>query len=119
MLSLSGVPVAVLTAYINYHEQVLMYNSFAGNIGAAHRHRCGIPQGCPMSMCFISLLLRPWLLQMRSLGLKARSLADDLFVTVFDRYDMTITHLHDIGGKVAPAKSTLFALHLEHRAWLS
>eukprot|EP00973_Karenia_brevis_P014276 1944423-Karenia_brevis.AAC.1 len=31
-------------------EQARIYFSFAGHIGTPHRHRCGIPQGCPFSM---------------------------------------------------------------------
>eukprot|EP00973_Karenia_brevis_P044352 6143632-Karenia_brevis.AAC.1 len=81
ILSCAGMPATVLVAYQNYHEQAWIYNSFGGNIGQAHRHACGIPQGCPLSMVFISLLLRAWIIQMRQLSVQARTLADDILLT--------------------------------------
>eukprot|EP00973_Karenia_brevis_P003449 475534-Karenia_brevis.AAC.1 len=67
ILSLAGFPAPVLTAYQNYHEHVWVYHSFNNNLGTAHRHRCGIPQGCPLSMVFVSLLLRAWIIQIDAL----------------------------------------------------
>eukprot|EP00973_Karenia_brevis_P028258 3893708-Karenia_brevis.AAC.1 len=64
VLLLSGLPSTVLTAYSNFLENAWMYNCFAGNVGAPHRHQCGIPQGCPLSMAFISIFLRAWITQM-------------------------------------------------------
>ena len=82
VLRLAGLPEPVLMAYINYQEQIVIYNSFNGTIGKPHRHPAGIPQGCPFSMIFIALLLRPGGLQIRESGAIARTLADDLLVIV-------------------------------------
>ena len=54
ILIIAGLPTRVLIAYVNYHEHVWCYFIIHGCIGAPHRFRCGIPQGCPLSM-FLSL----------------------------------------------------------------
>ena len=117
VLRLAGLPEPVLVAYIYYEEQMVIYNSFNGTIGKPHRHPAGIPQGCPFSMIFIALLLRPWSLQISEFGATARTLADDLLVilsgsqkilTVFTHvFHLTMVHLHDLGGKIAPSKSKI------------
>ena len=63
ILRISGLPEPILTAYANYQEQMLMYNSLNGAIGIPHKHPAGIPQGCPFSMIFVGLLLRPWMIK--------------------------------------------------------
>eukprot|EP00973_Karenia_brevis_P084253 11692159-Karenia_brevis.AAC.1 len=80
ILLLSGFPIKVLTAYINYQEQAQIYFSFAGHIGTPHKHLCGIPQGCPFSMMVIALLLRPWHLLAKAARVIPRALADDLLL---------------------------------------
>eukprot|EP00973_Karenia_brevis_P085251 11833097-Karenia_brevis.AAC.1 len=55
-------------------------NSVAGSLGTPHRHQCGIPQGCPFSMVFISLYLRAWVKQMISVHAEPRTLADDILL---------------------------------------
>ena len=49
-----------------------------GNLGSGHRHICGIPQGCPFSMVFTALLMRPWMMQVLAHQGIPRWLADDL-----------------------------------------
>ena len=104
-----------------------MLNSCGGALGAPHTRRCGIPKGYSLSMCFIALLLRPWILQMESIGAMARTLADDILLLTkggralnlfHEAFNLTMVHLHDLGGKVAPAKSLLFATCVRHRHWL-
>ena len=80
ILALAGCPHQVLIAYVAYQEHCVVYNSFGGCVGEPHRRRCGIPQGCPLSMCSISLMLRPWILQMEAMGAMARTLADDILL---------------------------------------
>ena len=127
VLQIAGLPEPILVAYRNYQEQMVIYNSFNGAIGEPHRHPAGIPQGCPFSMVFIALLLRPWSLQISQFGALARTLADDLLVlvqgfrvlSVFAHvFDLTMVHLHDLGGKIAPLKSKIFATCADHRRWL-
>eukprot|EP00973_Karenia_brevis_P030818 4250662-Karenia_brevis.AAC.1 len=48
-------------------------------LGKEHQHACSIPQGCPFSMAFIALLMKPWINIMREANLEPRVLADDLF----------------------------------------
>ena len=57
ILRISGLPEPVLTAYANFQEQMLIYNSLNGAIGLPHRHPAGIPQVCPFSMNFCRLAL--------------------------------------------------------------
>ena len=45
VLRLAGLPEEILVAYMNYQEQMLIYNSFSGSIGQPHQHPAGIPQG--------------------------------------------------------------------------
>eukprot|EP00973_Karenia_brevis_P059889 8336919-Karenia_brevis.AAC.1 len=128
ILLLAGLPTTILTAYINFLEHSQIYNSFAGCVGQPHLHRCGIPQGCPLSMIFISLYLRSWIVQMHSLDLIPRTLADDILLSSRgDRalrmfkigFTQTIEHLQDMGGRLAPHKSNIFASISTHRQWLA
>eukprot|EP00973_Karenia_brevis_P065978 9170356-Karenia_brevis.AAC.1 len=66
-------------------------------------------------------------------GLTPRTLADDILLTTpidtppsqpllrefATGFDATIAHLHDLGGRVAPSKSKLFALAPKQRLWLN
>ena len=124
---MAGLPEEILVAYANFQEQMLIYNSVHGSVGQSHKHPAGIPQGCPFSMIFIALLLRPWSLQISEFGAIARTLADDLLVLVSGHrvlsvfthvFHLTMVHLHDLGGKIAPTKSKIFATLADHRRWL-
>eukprot|EP00973_Karenia_brevis_P028654 3952066-Karenia_brevis.AAC.1 len=128
---MAGIPAPVLLAYRNYHEELLIYNSFGGNLGQGHTHRCGIPQGCPLSMVFVSLLLRAWITQMIAHDMQPRTLADDFLLTTkldtspqhaLSRFSTnlcrTMEHIQDIGGRIAPSKSKVFATMASHREWL-
>eukprot|EP00969_Alexandrium_andersonii_P127776 5647497-Alexandrium_andersonii.AAC.1 len=61
LLVLSGFPPRVTQAYAAYVEQVKYYNSLALGLGTPYQRRMSIPQGCPLSMSFATLLLTPWL----------------------------------------------------------
>eukprot|EP00973_Karenia_brevis_P068646 9545019-Karenia_brevis.AAC.1 len=78
---MSGIPSRVLVPYMNYHENSIAYFVFSGAFGKGHRFPCGIPQGCPLSMVFIALMMRPWTLQMREMHATPRALADDVLLT--------------------------------------
>ena len=80
-----------------------------------------------MSMMVVALLLRPWLLQMRSLGMQPRILADDLQVIStgsrhlerFEHaYSKTHEHLEDMGARIAPQKCSTFSSDTVAREWL-
>ena len=58
-----------------------MYNYLAGGMGEPHKRRCGIPQGCPVSMAMVALTMRPWLIMMRTVGdITCYILADDVLI---------------------------------------
>ena len=46
----AGMPVRVLRAYIAFQESLRIHNSVAGGLGKPFSRKCGIPQGCPLSM---------------------------------------------------------------------
>ena len=71
-----------------------------------------------MSMMVTSLLLRPWIEQMKSVAAEPRILADDLqIITIGPRHlenyvhatDLTHAHLHDMGARLAAQKSISFS----------
>ena len=53
-------PARVLRAYSSFHKGLVYHNSVAGALGKPHTHRCGIPQGWPLSMTWVSFMLVPW-----------------------------------------------------------
>ena len=82
MLLIGGIPQGILTAYRNFEENIRVYNSVAGGIGQPYKKRCSIPQGCPFSTMFISLMLRPLsqLMKIKHSCVYFRMLADDLLL---------------------------------------
>ena len=123
----AGFPHRVPRAYIRYHEHAVLHYIINGAVGQPHRHPCGIPQGCLFSMIFVALLLRAWLVQMRSFQVTARALADDLLVFATGSqalskfaaaFQTTLQHMLDLGGRVSAPKSKLFASHHSRRDWL-
>eukprot|EP00973_Karenia_brevis_P041155 5693300-Karenia_brevis.AAC.1 len=128
VLLISGIPHGILLAYVHFQESTMIHNSISGSLGQGHKHHCGVPQGCPLSMLFISLYLRPWMAQMLSLNAVPRTLADDLMLItrgsralhVFQRaFELTMEHLIDLGGRLAPRKSKIFSTLASHRTYLA
>ena len=124
----AGMPQPVLTAYQNYIDNLLVYNCLAGGIGKPYRRRCGIPQGCPYSMAMVALIMRPWVLLMRTMvNIQCYILADDVLIVATGNHmirnftkalDATHLYLHTMGAKIAPAKSFNFATHPRAKRWL-
>ena len=81
VLLMAGMPSKIVSAYMRYHDNVLVYNALAGGFGKAYKKRCSIPQGCPFSMMFIALLMYPWVAMCNSMGLQPRVLADDIMLS--------------------------------------
>ena len=79
----AGMDTGVLGAYLRFQDQLQVHNSIARGIGAGFRRRTGIPQGCPLSMLYMTLLLRPWLMQQKKTGHIGKTLADDILLMVF------------------------------------
>ena len=122
-----GFPLPILIAYTNFQENVTYRNNLAGSIGRPHRRACGIPQGCPLSMLFVAVIMRPWVGMMTTLGLTPRVLADDIlliaegpegYAKFQSHFDTTHDYIHTMGATLAPSKSYAFATHNTTRAWL-
>ena len=101
-------PKEILTAYANFQENLKVYSSFALGLGAPHQRVCGIPQGCPLSMMFTALLLRPWMVMVKDMGACPRTLADNLLATTSGKEHLdkliavteaTQQFLQDFGGE--------------------
>ena len=75
----AGCPPRVLRAYQSFMGDLRHVNSLGPGLGTPHERACGIPQGCPLSMTLIALLMRPWIMLMRECGAEPRVLADDVF----------------------------------------
>ena len=78
-------------------------------------------------MMTTSLLLRAWVIQMRRCAVIPRVLADDLqllctgenHLKIFEYgFTQTHKHIHDLGAKLAPKKSTTFSSDEASRQWL-
>ena len=78
LLSMAGMPRGVVAAYRQFLESLITYNVIAGGLGHGHRRACGIPQGCPFSMMVVALIMRPWLVMMKTMSVMPRVLADDV-----------------------------------------
>ena len=77
---LVAAPPQVVRAYQSFHTAIVYHNSVAGTLGKPHRHFCGIPQGCPLSMTWTAFMLVPWVHQLRTIHCIPRALADDILV---------------------------------------
>ena len=83
VLILAGMPRKIVDAYMRYHNNLKVYNSVAGGLGKPYRRRCAIPQGCPFSMMFVAILLRPILILCAVPGrVLPRILVDDIILVV-------------------------------------
>ena len=127
IIEAAGIPKGVLRAYRNFQENLVCHNTLAGCIGQAYSKPASIPQGDPFSVMLVALLLRPWVLQMKALAAYPRVLADDLqlivtgqkHATTFQHaFDMTHTHLHDMGARLAPSKSIIFSTDSKVSKWM-
>ncbi len=123
-----GIPIGLLQAYRSFLENLMFVNSLAGGLGRPHRRACGIPQGCPLSMLFIAVMFRPWLVMVDAMGVAGRILADDIMIIGFGKqghdvfqkaYDATHEFFIDIGAKVSTSKCYTFASHPDTRKWLA
>ena len=78
LLEKAGLPRRVLAAYKGFQEHLTAYNTVAGGIGQGYAKPTSTPQGDPLSMMIVALLLRAWIVEMKGAGLRPRVLADDL-----------------------------------------
>ena len=124
-LRFGGFPSCLLGAYFSYHRNLIYHNSVAGGVlDSPHSCRCGIPQGCPLSMTLIAYWLYPWAAMMRSVRAIPRALADDAMVIAVgpkheaefrNAYQATLKYFWLVGARVAPHKSLLFSTNANTR----
>ena len=50
-------------------ENLEVHNSLAGALGKAHKHPAGIPQGCPLSMMFLAIVMRVAIVVLQNRGI--------------------------------------------------
>ena len=73
-------PEQVLAAYERFQENLAVRNLIGGGIGKPYKKPTSIPQGCPLSMMFTSMMLAPWIDRMGELGVCPIVLADDILI---------------------------------------
>ena len=79
-------------------------------------------------MAMVALIMRPWVLLMRTyLGIRCFILADDVLIVATGKQmaskfgaalNATHLYLHTMGAKVAPSKSYNFATSAKVKAWI-
>ena len=125
---LAGMPKGVLLAYKNFLENLSIYNGIGNHVGYKYSRKCGIPQGCPLSMTIVALLMRAWAIELRVMHVDTKVLADDVLIVAKGRrmlrqytkaLNYTHQYLQDMGSKVAPSKSYNFATTELGRKWLA
>ena len=108
ILLIGGMPRPVVGAYIRFHDNLLVYNMVAGNLGRPYKKRFSIPQGCPFSMMIIALLLRG-MVSFASITnvLACRLLADDFILVGLGqdhvgpfthKFEAAATYIRDMGS---------------------
>ena len=127
ILRYAGLPEKILQPYSLFLDHLTLYNSVAGGLGTPHQRLCGIPQGCPMSMMVVALIMRPWAMLMHSCGVLCYLLADDVLILahgpqMLDKFvnalDATHSYLQQMGATIAPDKSYNFASNDKASRWL-
>jgi hypothetical protein len=118
LLTVAGCPKQVVVPYMTFIMQQKVRFSLPGGIGPARTRGRSIPQGCPFSMAFLALVLRPWCMAMRDLGLQPRVLADDMLLAargpaapeIFEQgMELTLEMTIDAGARVAITKCTTYS----------
>ena len=59
LLAEAGLPKEVLEPYMRFQGGMAVYNTIGESIGKPYKRLCSIPQGDPLSMVFLTLMLRP------------------------------------------------------------
>ena len=106
-------PERVIEAYQNFQENLEAHNIIAGGMGEAYTKPTSIPQGDPFSMMLTSRRMRAWIMQMHSMAVKPRLLADDLQILrtgpnhlkLFEAGFTTTQELEDMVANLAPSES--------------
>eukprot|EP00969_Alexandrium_andersonii_P306728 13559704-Alexandrium_andersonii.AAC.1 len=114
----AGAPLQVIDAWFRFSHHMVLSNAINGHFGVPYTRACGIAQGCPLSMMWLALALRPLHIRMAARGMAIRTLADDVLLHdsgkgSWKRLRVAGSEVHQfiiaLGGKMAPDKSRLFA----------
>ena len=96
-------------------------------MGDPYSKECGLPQGDPLSMMMVALLMRTWVVKVKEAGVIPSLLVDDILIVADgedmlrkfkEAMDMTHEYLVDMGGMVAVKKSVNFTNNDKARVWL-
>eukprot|EP00969_Alexandrium_andersonii_P040862 1791664-Alexandrium_andersonii.AAC.1 len=75
-----GCPQRIIVAWQSMMQQLRIVNTLASGVGAPYARARSIPQGCPLSMLWLTALLAPLERSIQTHTTYLRSLADDLTV---------------------------------------
>ena len=116
-----------MSAYKVLQEALEVRNTIAGGLGEAYGKPTPIPQGDPMSMMIISLILRAWVVQMEMCAVTPRILADDLQLLCIGSshlenlefgFNETHKRLTDTGATLPRKNPIVFSSDETSRRWL-
>ena len=128
ILRLAGMPTRIIDTYMRFHDNLRVYNGIAGGFGIGYYKICSIPQGCPFSMLFMAILMRPLVILTEVPGkIIMRVLADDVIlvgigqecILLFtQKYQILLQFILDMGSLISTGKSFLFSNDNPVRKWL-
>ena len=128
ILRLAGMPTRIIDAYMRFHDNLRVYNGIAGGFGMGYYKICSIPQGCPFSMLFMAILMRPLVILTEVPGkVIMRILADDVilvgigheYILLFTlKFHILLQYIIDMGSLISTGKSFLFSNDNPVRKWL-
>ena len=124
----AGFPTGILVTYLAYIENITIYHDYALGLGKPRKRPASIPQGCPLSMRSLALIIAPWTKLMQVHGAISRALADDLTTistgenavpsTTAALY-ATYEYLNAFGRKVRVQKTWAYASETDMRTKLA
>ena len=121
----AGAPEAIISSWYRMLAGLRTYNSLCGTAGVLYGRPASIPQGCPLSMLWLNLALRPLIILTRTANALPRALADDLTVMarglrhwarVRNATTLSIIYLEDLGARVSRPKCALLSTSPAARA---
>ena len=112
---------------MTFIDSLNVRNTVAEGLGEDYRRKTSIPQGDPMSMAVVALMMRACIKEMQHYAVEPRLLADDLQIaSTRERhlsnfefaYNRTHLHLEKMGARIAPSKCNTFSSETKSREWL-
>ena len=137
IMRVGGLPERIVGTYKRLFEKLQCRNKMGLGVGAPYAKYCALAQGCAISMPIFALLLRPWILRMRTHGVLPRTLADDVRIfarqsglqsegipcTMWERVreaiEGTFVFMDCMGAAISISKSSLYGSDRETRRTLA